>query len=278
MLALLYGLGAAAIYGAADFVGGLMSRRVPPSTVVFLSQLFAVPLVLVSLPFGGGEPSVAALGWGVGAGVAGGIGVLFLYRGLSRGRMSVVAPITALAAAGLPVLYGIVRGERPSGLAIGGVVLGLASIWLISMAPAPAEGRASSSGVIDGLLAGAGFGVFFIVLDHAPGTSGMWPLLGTRAGSLAFVGALLIARKERLEATRPDLPGIAAAGLLDFGANILFVLATRTGLLAIAAVLTSLYPAGTVLLARVVLKEKLTPLQLVGLVVGAAGVVMIGLA
>jgi drug/metabolite transporter (DMT)-like permease len=106
----------------------------------------------------------------------------------------------------------------------------------------------------------------------------MWPLLGTRAGSLAFVGALMLIRRERLQATRPDVPGIAAAGLLDFGANILYVLATRTGLLAIAAVLTSLYPAGTVLLARVVLREKLTPAQLVGLALGGAGVVMIGLA
>lgn len=278
MLGLLYGLGAAAVYGAADFIGGLMSRRVPPATVVFFSQLFAVPLVLISLPFGGGEPSAAALAWGAGAGVAGGIGVLFLYRGLSRGRMSVVAPITALAAAGLPVLYGIARGERPSALAVGGVVLGLVSIWLISMSAGADDEVAQASGVIDGLVAGAGFGIFFIVLDRAPGDSGMWPLLGTRAGSLAFVGGLLLARRERLKASRPDLPGIAAAGLLDFGANILFVLATRTGLLAIAAVLTSLYPAGTVLLARIFLKERLTRVQAAGLVVGAAGVILIGLA
>lgn len=279
MLVLLYGLGAAAAYGAADFVGGLMSRRVPSATVVFLSQLLAVPLVLVALPLGGGEPTGEAIGWGAAAGVAGGFGVLFLYRGLSRGRMSVVAPITALAAAGLPVLYGIVEGERPTALAIGGVVLGLVSIWLISMSSeAETAEVATTSGVADGLIAGSGFGVFFILLDRAPGGSGMWPLLGTRAGSLTFVGLLLLARRERLQGSKETLPGTAAAGLLDLTANILYILAARTGLLAIAAVLTSLYPAGTVLLARVFLREKLTRVQIVGLLIGGAGVVMIGLA
>lgn len=282
MLALVLGLGAGLVYGVADFVGGLASRRAPLLPVLLISQLFGTLLLLAAFPFVvDGDASTSALGWGAAAGIAGAAGVTLLYRGLSLGRMSIVAPSASVNAASLPVIYGLATGERPGALAILGVLVALAAIALVSRAAESPEeiegGLLRQPGLLDGLGAGVCFGLFFIFLSFAPSDSSLWPLVGARVASLSvFVAAAVVTRA----AVRPptgSLRLIAGAGLLDVLANLIYLLATREGLLSLVAVLTSLYPAATVLLARVLLKERLVRIQLVGLGLAAVGVTLIAL-
>ena len=276
MLTVVFGLGAAAAYGAADFIGGILAKRVEPVAVVFLSQLAATPMLLVALVLLQGTFSTRTLMWGTLAGVAGGCGVTFLYRGLARGAMSVIAPVTALEAAGIPVFFGLVVGPVPGAFALAGVLLALVSVLLISSVP-DETGARDRTALSDALVAGAGFGAFFILLDRVPDASGVWSLVGVRLGALLFVGAILVLGRRKLPRDRALVPGLVAAGFLDLTANVLYLLATRAGLLAIAAVLTSMYPAGTILLARVKLKERIARIQAFGLGLGAAAVTLISL-
>lgn len=278
MATFLFGLAAAATYGAADFLGGLMSRRVDAAVVVFFSQLFGALPLAVAVALMGGEATPHSLRWGAASGIAGGAGILFLFRALGRGRMSALAPITALSAAGIPVVFGIVTGQRPRPVVLLGAVIALVAVGLISSGEsregAPME--VSRAALADALAAGICFGAFFILLDQTESGSGMWPLASARVGSLTLVSLLLLLRRHPPRADASARPGIAAAGCLDVAANIFYVLAARSGLLPVAAVLTSLYPGGTVLLARVVLNERLTRLQVGGLAMGATGVALIG--
>ena len=247
--------------------------------VVLLSQLLGTALTILLLPFfASWPPSTEALWWGAAAGVGGGAGVLLLYRGLAKGRMSVVAPVTGVEAAGIPVVFALVIGERPSGLALAGVALGLIAVALVSTAPGrePAA-RRNVAGLPEALGAGLAFGLFFICLDKAPDSAGIWPLIGARASSILLVGVVALAARVDLVTARGHMPTIALAGLLDVGANIFYLLATQRGLLSLTAVLTSMYPGATVLLARVILKERLARVQLGGLAVAGVAVVLIGL-
>jgi drug/metabolite transporter (DMT)-like permease len=277
-MAVIFGLAAAISYGVADFIGGLVTKRTSVFAVVFWSQVAGTLLIAIALPLFGGEPTLEAIGWGAASGVAGGVGVLFLYRGLARGRMSVVAPLTAVEAASIPVLYGFVTGERPSAMAIIGVGVALAAVYLVSSSPLPIdpEGEEIPSGITDALAAGLGFGAFFIFLGVAGENSGMWPLVGARAASIstAMIGAVLL--HGSLKAQRSSRTGIVAAGCLDVVANIFYILSTRRGLLALAAVLTSLYPAATVVCARIVLNELVHRRQMVGLAFVFAAIALIG--
>lgn len=277
-MALALALGAALAYGAADFVGGAASKKAGAVRVVLISQIVGTGLTILMVPFlGGWPPDPAALAWGAASGVAGGAGVLLLYRGLAIGRMSVVAPITGVEAAGLPVLFALATGERPSVMALGGVVLGLIAVALVSTSPGEHNGQRAGAGLTEALGAGFAFGVFFICLDQAPDAAGMWPLLGARASSLALLAVVAAIARVGPRAPEGTFTMMAAAGLLDVAANILYLLATQRGLLSLTAVITSMYPGGTVLLARLVLKERLVRLQLVGLGIAAAAVILIGL-
>lgn len=282
MLALVLGLGAGIVYGVADFVGGVATRRAPLLPVLLLSQVCGTVLLVVAFPFiAEGDATTEAIVWGAASGVAGAGGVAFLYRGLARGRMSVVAPITSVNAAALPVVFGLATGERPGAPAMAGAALALVAVALVSSDGRAREGGrlavVRDPGVIDAIIAGTCFGLFFIFLSYAPSDSSLWPLAGARAASVSlFIVATLVTR------TRPAAPAgsmrlIAAAGLLDVAANLLYLLATREGLLSLVAVLTSLYPASTMVLARFVLHERLVRMQLVGLGLAAAGVVLIAL-
>lgn len=296
-MALLLGLGAAVVYGSADFLGGLASRRSPVLAVVAVSQLAGLGVLLALIWFLPGTPSAVALAWGAASGVAGGGGVALLYRGLSLGRMGVIAPTTAVGAAAVPVLFGLATGERPSALALMGVVVALAAIVLVSLTPAPDHagtpeavapgvGVAAPSaqptarlpaGLPEAVAAGLAFGAFFILLAEAGDDAGLWPLIGARASSLGLVvaGALLTGRA--LRPARGTLGLVVGSGVLDMLANALYLLATFSGLLSLVAVLTSLYPASTVVLARVALRERLAPVQIFGLTCAAGGVTLIGL-
>ena len=277
-MAILLSMCAALTYGAADFIGGLMTKRNDVFRVVWISQLFgAIPMLLVFPVLNDGSMSRAVLWWGVGAGLSGGGGVLLLYRGLAIGRMSVVAPITAVEAAAVPVLFGLGTGERLSVTAFFGVVLALVAVGFISSVKEDVGGKNEPrrSGVLEALGAGLCFGAFFIFLDGVGDDSGMWPLVVMRTTSFALVGVGLFAARVSLRPAPGTWIGIAAAGMLDVAANVFYLLSTREGLLTIVAVITSMYPAMTVLLARLHLKERFSLIQSVGLAMAAVAIALI---
>lgn len=250
-----------------------------------LSQLTGLPLLAVLVVVAGGDPSLRNLGYGGIAGGIGAVGLVCLYRGLSSGRMSVVAPITAVGAALVPVAWGLVRGERPGPVALAGVVLALLAVGLVSRSdddaldgeetPARATPRAYLPLAV---VAGLAFGLLFVLLDLTDDDAGFWPLAAGRAVSIPLltIGTLATGRSFAVGSRRAALT-IVGAGVLDMAANALYLLATRQGLLALVGVLSSLYPASTVLLARLVLKERLLGVQVVGLVLAGTGVVLIAL-
>jgi drug/metabolite transporter (DMT)-like permease len=282
-MAIALALASALTYGAADFFGGFVTRRVPAIAVVLLSQLLgAVPMLVLLLLIPAERVTASDVWWGVAAGGAGATGVLLLYRALSVGRMSVVAPITAIEAASIPVVFGLVSGERPTPLALTGVIIALPAVALISSeagsgAEEPPPASRGRPEIPEALGAGLAFGVFFILLSKAGGDSGLWPLAGARTSALLLVGTLAALTSTSLRVPAGTLRTIAAAGALDVAANVLFLLATREGLLALVAVLTSMYPASTVLLARVVLGERWSRLQAGGLAAATVAVTLISI-
>ncbi|MDQ4095936.1 MAG: DMT family transporter [Actinomycetota bacterium] len=280
-MAVVLALLASITYGSADFLGGLFTRRVGVLTVVLVSQAMGTLLLALALPFFlDQEYSVDAVAWGAAAGIAGAAGVTMLFRGLARGRMSVVAPTTGTIAAALPVVVGLLAGERPAPLALVGVALALAAVALVSASEHGSEtespsGERRPSGLPEALGAGTSFGLFFVLLDNAGDAAGLWPLVGARASSLTIMTLAVLVARAAFKPPPGTLVGIAVAGVLDVAANLFYLLATQRGLLALVAVLTSMYPATTVLLARIVLKEKLTRVQMVGLVFALGGVIAI---
>jgi drug/metabolite transporter (DMT)-like permease len=242
--------------------------------VLFGGQACAVVVLVVAVVVSGDPlPSSRALGWSLVAGVGGAIGLGSLYRSLAIGTMSIVAPVAAVGAA-VPFLAGWATGERPSAVQLAGVVVALAGVVLAARSPAASRGHNPPEALVLGGVAALGLGVALLGIGRATDAAGVpWALLGARGPQLALITlAALI--------TRPELPGravemlpIVALGLIDLGANALFALATESGLLSLVSVVGSLYPAFTVLLARVILGERVTPLQDLGIVVTLAGVV-----
>ncbi|MGQ0574150.1 MAG: EamA family transporter [Pseudonocardia sp.] len=253
-------LPSAVIYGVADFAGGLATRRAPVLTVTLLAQAVGVVALLPAVLLVSGRASGAAFGFGVLAGVNGAAGLLLYFRGLAVGPMGVVAPLSAVVGAGLPLAVGLVGGERLGPASLVAVVLALLAIVL-----ATAGSRADAAGlhgIALGLAAGAGFGLFFVALDAAPDDSGLWPLVAGR--SAAVVLLLIVVAVRRPGGVGAGRRLAVLSGLADTTANVLFLIATRLGDLGVSAVLVSLYPVVVVLLARVVLRERLTALQLAG--------------
>lgn len=339
LLALLSAVG----WGGSDYAAGTASRRASAVSVVVLTHLVAV-LVLavfvvhVPLPAfthvtldGGrlsfalslarpgwrGSPTALDLLWGAGSGISGGLGAMLLYRGLARGAMAVVAPITAAGAAMVPAVWGLVQGEPLTALGAAALGLAMVAIVLVSSAaePAPAEPAAGATatwprpdetveerlarveaevaelraavwegrrpvrparmarlarpGVPEALLSGLGFGGFYVLLDATHEAAGLWPLVAARGASVAFFVVVALVTAVGVVPPRGARLPVLWAGLLDAAAAVSFLAATRTGFLSIVAVLSSLYPGVTVLLARVLTKERLVVRQLAGL--GCAG-------
>lgn len=267
----------AIVYGTADFFGGLATRRSQVLSVVVLSQLAGLILVAGMLPLLPGAYDARALTWGMAAGLSGAAGQVLFYRALATGVMSVAAPTTAVTSAALPVVFGLATGDRPGVWALAGVVLALGSVLLVSQEGGGA-GRVTTSSVLVSLAAGAGFGGFFILLSMAPHEAGLWPLLGARLASVSAVALLALVTRRTLRPGRGSLSVIVAAGLLDMAANVLYLLAQRGGLLSLVAVLVSLYPASTLLLARQVLGERLRAVQLTGVGCALVAVALIAAA
>ncbi|MGH9184584.1 MAG: EamA family transporter [Acidimicrobiales bacterium] len=280
MAAVVLAFGAAVVWGAGDFMGGVASRRVPAIGVVLVSHFAGLALVVAVIPLlPEADLEPADVAWGAAAGLAGGVGVALLYRALADGAMSVVAPVTSLWAAALPVLVSVPLGERPSPIAVVGIGVALVAIRLITREPRGLEVAAQGARVrLLAMGAGASFGVFFLFLDQTSSESGLWPLVGARTASVALFAVAALVARTSLAGIRPEATTIVAAGVFDMAANVLFLLATQRGLVAVVAVVGSLYPASTVLLARLVLAERLRRPQVVGVgcALLAAGLIAAG--
>jgi drug/metabolite transporter (DMT)-like permease len=283
-MAYLLALGSALLYGAADFTGGLASRRAGTLPVVFLSQfsgLLALALLLPLLPHA--SPSRADLLWGACAGLTGGIGVALLYRALAIGIMAVVAPTTAVCAVAIPVVVSVLLGERPVPLAVAGIALGIVSIVLVSRQqtalpaelPSQAASRESVTGIGTALASGVAIGFFFLALAQTRSEAGMWPLLVARSVSVTLFGGVALAGGRSLRIPARVFTLAAVCGVIDMLANALYLLAAQQGPLSLVVTLSSLYPASTVLLARIVLKERLNSWQLTGVGCALAAVLLI---
>lgn len=274
-MAIVCGVGSALSWGAADFSGGLATRNDPVLKVLLLSQVLGLGLLLMLVPFSGeGFPGVETMAWGALAGLFGAFGIGALYRGLARGPMGLVAPVSSVVAALVPVGVAMVRAGLPNPLQWIGMASALSSVWLIS-----GGGRQGRVGVEDlrlPLAAGIGFGLFFVCIDAAGQTALVWPLVAARAASVAAVAPVVLWRGAMTSLSPGRMPLIALAGILDTAGNAFFILAARMGRLDIAAVLTSLYPAATVLLAWIVLRERIGRRQGIGVVLAVSALVLIG--
>jgi drug/metabolite transporter (DMT)-like permease len=276
-VAVLLGLLVAISYGAADFFGGVAARRAPAPVVVLQSQALGIGLLLVIVVAVPDQHAIGAdLLRGVGAGMGGLLGLVLLYRGLAVGAMAIVAPITAVGAAVLPVGWGLATGERPGAVALAGVAIALVAVALVA---APADGSGPVPGrrreIALALVAGAGFGVVFILFGDTAKASGMWPLLAGRVTSSLVLLPALALRGVPLGLPSGSASTIITIGILDVAANSMYILGARIGLVSVVAVLSSLYPAATVVLARVVLDERVNRRQAGGLGLAIVGVVLI---
>jgi len=276
VLAIALGLGSSLCWGLADFFGGLQSRRRPLLAVLLVSQVAALVLLLpLAAALGGALPGAAAVGWAALAGTAGTIALAAFYRGLAIGTMSIVAPVSATAAV-VPVLVGLAEGERPGALQVAGMALAFVGIVLASREPSEGGGAAGRAGVGLALVAAAGFGTFFVGIDRASEDAAvLWVIAVSRTCGLAVIAAAALARRPALPREGRVWAALLVIGVLDLGANALYAYATTKGLLSIVAVLGSLYPAVTVVLARVVLSERVTRPQEAGVLATLAGVVAI---
>lgn len=285
MTAILLALLSAAGYGTSDFLAGLASRRVPYVQVALVVQLSATASVLVAVPFAGGRLTAAGLGWGALSGLGTGTGAMALYRGLARGHMSVAGSISGVGAAGVPVLGGLGLGDRPSLITLLGIAAIIPAVWLIARGgePRPTRGGTASwrrGGVGEGLVAGLGFGAFFLALSRVGANAGLWPSAASVMTSAALVAAFWVVSSRattgrRQAAAWQAMPGARLGATAAGVAIVTYLLATRHGLLVVVAVLAALYPAATVVLARVVLRERSGRSQLVGLITAAGAVVAI---
>jgi len=270
--AVLLALASSAVWGTADFSGGLLSRRVPTVPVTVISQLAGFLALLVVVAVRGGDLGGRSFAIGIAAGLGGGTGLAAFYKALSLGTMSIVSPVVACGAV-VPFGVSIATGERPSAVSLAGAGLAIAGAVLASAEERHAEEPNRTRAVVLAVVAAVALGLFtyFLGLGSREG-SALSTLTGARVGSLSFLLVLAAARRESLRIGRRWFWPIAAVGLLDVTANVLFALSSRHGLLALVAVLGSLYPVMTILLAYVFLHERLTRPQLAGVATALAGV------
>jgi drug/metabolite transporter (DMT)-like permease len=278
-----FALPSAVTYGIADFAGGLAARRASVLVVTVVAQAAGLLSLLLVIGFVAGQPSSAAVGFGALAGIAGVSGLLLYLKALAVGPMGVVAPLSAVVSAGLPLAVGLTGGERLGPPAV--LAVGVALVAILLATAGTRNDRAASTGVLLGLAAGVGFGMFFVAVDAAPAGSGLWPLLAGRVASVVLLTGLVLrhhlplptrSRAARLalvpgesrvstrarSGTRGPVVLMVVSGVFDTLANVLFLAATRLGGLGISAVVVALYPVVVVVLARVVLGERLTRTQL----------------
>jgi drug/metabolite transporter (DMT)-like permease len=268
----------AVLYGTADFSGGFAARKNPVLAVMLLSQPAGLLLGLLGVPLlGWSAPSGNALFWGGLSGASGAVGLFMLYRGLAQTVVAVVSPVSAFVGALVPMLFGLALGERPSPVAAAGALLCLPAILLLSYEKPGAENEgAARKAVLYGAIAGLGFGGFFIAVSRAGAGTGLWPLIASRSVSLLFFLCAAAVMRTRISVAAGSVGIVLLAGVCDMGANIAFLFAVRSGLLVLATIVTSLFPAPTVILARIFMGERLRPMRIAGLALALAGAAMIG--
>ncbi len=269
-------LASAMVFGAGDFCGGVASRRGGTTEILLFSLPTGVVLLAVVGAIQGGASHAAPLGWGALSGVAGGGGLLVFYRALAKGPMSVVAPVSGLMAALVPAVVGVARGDRLSAAALAGMALCLVAICFVSVERRVGPMRLGDGPVL-AVIAGTSFGAFFVLIRLGDDGT-LWPLTISKITSVVLVVIVAMASGRGPRAVLRDRRVVAIAllaGALDVLGNALYVLAARAGMLSVAGVLSSLYPASTVLLARFVHGETLRPIQRVGLVIAVAGVALV---
>jgi len=268
-----FALFASISWGAGDFSGGLATRRAQVLSVVFGAYTigFCV-LVILALLLSERFPTTLDLTWGGVAGLAGAVGLVAFYQALSVGRMGIVAPIAAMLSAAIPVIFGALTQGLPGPLQLVGFGLALIAVGLIS-GLGVVKGR--PKGLWLALLAGVGFGSFFILISRVSQGEIFWPLAAARLSSLVFLLAIIVIRRQQVLPGKQVWPIVFLAGVLDVAGNVFFVLATHSGRLDVAAMLSSLYPAVTVLLATILLKERVSRLQAIGVVVALVAIPLI---
>ena len=276
MIAVALALGAAVAWGAADYLGGLKSRVVATTVVVFVGQFTGLLLVgAVVVLSGKGPPEGRYVVYAVLAGLAGAVGIGALYRGLAVGSMSIIAPITATGAV-IPVVAGVATGERPTHLQGAGLALALGGVVLAARQDSGGQvGARVAAGVGLALLAALGIGSFLLALDAASEGGVPWALLIQRTVCVVLVLAVAVFVRPQFRVGWSNAAPLVAIGALDMSANALFALASTRGLVSVVSVLASLYPVTTVLLARLLLGERIALLQQIGVVAALAGVVLI---
>jgi drug/metabolite transporter (DMT)-like permease len=279
-MAVALGVLVALSWGSADFLGGFTSQRLHTVTVLLVSQSFglgAAILLVVALRDEAPDAHVFVL-----SAIAGvvGVGALWLlFRGLATGRMSVVAPLSAVGGGVLPVAWGLLHGEHPTALALVGVVLALIAVVIVGRGAEhdPVPSIPPTQELALGIGSGIGFGVVLILFSESATDSGMWPLLIARCAAVPMLAALAFALGRSVRVPGPDVMPVAGAGLFDVGANAMVLLAVRRGLLSLVAPVAALYPATTVVLARIILHEKIGRQRVGGLALGLAGLALIAI-
>lgn len=278
MLAIALALACSVSYGCADFAGGLAARGAHVLRVVAITAPASLLVELALLPIAGADWSQGAVLWGAASGVASAAAFALLYLTLALGPMSILSPLTALVAGALPVAVGLASGERLAAAGAIGIPVAAAAIVLISAAPDAERRRPPLTPLLLAVAAGAAIAGQLVSLDQAPSDSGVAPLVVGRAVSSLLIFAVALAMRGSLGEARPDVWLCSVAGVLDSLANFAFLLAVREGELTIVAVITALYPAATLVLARTVLGERVSGPQTAGLAVAAAAVVLLALA
>ena len=270
-----FALAASLSWGAGDFSGGVATRRAKVLSVVIAAHAIGL-MMLIALALIWSEPFPSTLDiiWGSVAGLAGAVGVVAFYQSLSVGRMGIVAPITAMLSAAVPVLFGAFFEGLPGPLHLIGFVLALIAVGLIS-GLGVVKGRPKGLGLA--FLAGLGFGSFFILISRVSHGAIFWPLAAARLASFLFLLAVILVRRQEIIPKKSVLPVMFLAGALDVAGNVFFVLATHAGRLDVAAILSSLYPAVTVLLASIILKERVTRIQTIGICIALVAIPLISL-
>jgi drug/metabolite transporter (DMT)-like permease len=296
MLTVILGITTSLVYGFADFFGAVASRRIAPVTTTFLAGASGLVLLITLIPLMGADFSRDAIIWGAAAGIASAVAISFLYASLAIGPISIVSPLGAVVSAIVPMMVGLSLGDRFS--AWGGIALVaiLIAVVLVGFIPGEDVRLPSIKGLLYALAAGIGIGFVLIALDQAPTNSGIAPLVVLRSVSASLLGLLVLFTALKKRAARGETDQSAAAtkqqqkvpvkfwyaivvaGFLDACANVLFITATRVGSLSAVSVLTALYPLGTIILARLVLKEKIAMVQQIGIILALAASAVLAIA
>ena len=269
------------IWGVGDFSGGKASQRAAVLPVVWISKLVSLPLLAIYLIATYVPVTAVGMAWGGLAGIAGVVGLVLFYRALSAGAMTVVAPVTGVTSAAIPVVVGLVAGERPPASRLLGVGCALLAIALVSLAPHPARQRqiVTRRLVLAALGAGTGFALFFILLavagKAAGGLVGLWPIVGSQLSSLVILALLLMMTRPGPWPRQAALRWTIVSGPCDMTANALYLLATRGGDLSIVAPIAALYPVTTVILALIIEHERLRGIQAAGLVFAVVALILV---